>query len=177
MANFSKTITHICTGRGGTHPIAFSRTKSKMKHRSKGADSYYFCDASFWNHITKSSQSHPAEKTDQFSLSHSTRFLWIENYSVNWCLLCLISQRGMNIQRWIVLAAAVSLCWGGVVSTTIRQGMQGRKLMLGHNIKAPQYGKSKSALFYRIIRFCDLCRISVEVFLSQHFSHNHKSYP
>lgn len=164
----------MCTGRGGTPPIAFSRTKSKMKRRSERADSYYFCDASFWNHISESSQSHPAEKTDQFSLNHSPRILWVENCSdVYFPSSSKGEYSNVNSPRCCCL-----LCWGGVVSAANRQGIQGRKLMLGQNIKAPQYGKSKSVLFYRIIRFRGLYDISVEIlFASQHFSHNQKSYP
>lgn len=67
---------------GGTPNIAFSSTKSKIKRKRKRADSCYFCYASFWNHICESSRSHPAEKTDQFSLNHSPRFLWVGNCSL-----------------------------------------------------------------------------------------------
>lgn len=57
------------------------------------------------------------------------------------------------------------------------KGYRKEKGWLEHNIKAPQYGKSKSVLFYGITRFRGLYDLSVEIlFASQHFSHNHKSY-
>ena len=101
-----------------TSPSVGSRAKPSRKQ----ADSYYFCYASFWNHIRASSQSHPAEKTDQFSLNRSPRFLWFGN-----CSLMLSFPRHPQMNFYCGHCCRSLSAMGGVISTANGQGVEERK--------------------------------------------------